>query len=317
LDIDLDHVVDYIYAGDLLGNIWRFDVTSQNPAQWAVSASSPLFTTPSGEPITTRLAVGTLRKITTTKRLSGITISNDPERVIINFGTGRTIPQTVTSPAQYASGAQYLYGIWDWDMSAWNLQSPPQLALSLPAPQLIAGPASSTPNLQQQTITTVAASGAIPAYRSVSHTPVCWKGASGCSPAAMLGWYVQLPVSGEQVIFDPVLSRDGELVVNTFVPPSNSILSCKAAQSTGFSMGLQPDSGGGSATPYFYLNADLSVDGVQLNGVGIPALLSSGQSGDQNAEYFITQTTGGPVPPTKVNRHVVVTGQRLNWIQRR
>ena len=58
-------------------------------------------------------------------------------------------------------------------------------------------------------------------------------------------------------------------------------------------------------------------DGVQLNGVGIPALLSSGQAGDQNAEYFITQTGAGAAKPLPVNRHVIVTGARLNYLQRR
>lgn len=33
-DEDKDGLVDYIYAGDLKGNVWRFDVTSSNPSQW-------------------------------------------------------------------------------------------------------------------------------------------------------------------------------------------------------------------------------------------------------------------------------------------
>ena len=28
---------DYVYAGDLFGNVWRFDLTSTNPSQWGVS----------------------------------------------------------------------------------------------------------------------------------------------------------------------------------------------------------------------------------------------------------------------------------------
>ncbi len=31
-DMDGDHITDYVYAGDLLGNVWRFDLTSNNPA---------------------------------------------------------------------------------------------------------------------------------------------------------------------------------------------------------------------------------------------------------------------------------------------
>lgn len=311
-DIDLDHFVDYIYAGDVLGNVWRFDVTDTDPTKWGVSANSPLFSTPAGQPITTRITVGAVHTITTTQNLAGITLSSQPIRMIINFGTGQKIPQTVTSPAQYASGTQYIYGLWDWDMVNWNKLSAGQQAVALSAPQTI-----STSNLVLQTITTTAGTGSTPAYRTISKNAVCWKGGSGCSPATSMGWYMQLPATGEQIIYDPILSPDGELVINTFIPASSTPLSCKAADNAGFSMGMMPDSGAGSPTPYFYLNSNLSADGVQLNGVGIPALLSSGQTADQNSEYFITQTTSGAAPPTKVNRHVIVTGTRLNWLQRR
>ncbi len=82
-------------------------------------------------------------------------------------------------------------------------------------------------------------------------------------------------------------------------------------------MGIQADTGAGSPTPFFAINGSLSADGIQLNGTGIPSFLSSGQASDNNSEYLITQTNSGPAPPAKVNRHVIVAGQRLNWIQRR
>ena len=30
-DLDGDHIMDYVYAGDLKGNVWRFDLTSSDP----------------------------------------------------------------------------------------------------------------------------------------------------------------------------------------------------------------------------------------------------------------------------------------------
>lgn len=341
LDVDLDHTVDYIYAGDLLGNVWKFDVTSQTPANWGKTASSPLFTAPytpavaaSGgnpaiasapSPISTRLQVGTLKTIITTQGNLSTTVSTKPERVIINFGTGRGIPQSLTSPAQYANGPQYLYGIWDWDFGAanlpgtWNALSPNQQAVSLTAPQTIVGPGSGT-NLQVQTITvaTVGTGASAMSVRSMTKTPVCWKGDNACgSGQTMMGWYVQLPGTSEQVIFDPTYSPDGEFVVNTYVPSPSSILSCSSTQATGFSMGLDPLTGGGSATPFFNVGG-VGYDGVQLNGTGTPSFISSGQPGDNNAEYLLTQTTGGnPAAPQKINRNAIITGQRINWIQRR
>jgi type IV pilus assembly protein PilY1 len=30
-DLDGDHITDYVYAGDLQGNVWRFDLTACSP----------------------------------------------------------------------------------------------------------------------------------------------------------------------------------------------------------------------------------------------------------------------------------------------
>ncbi|MGH8259309.1 MAG: PilC/PilY family type IV pilus protein, partial [Steroidobacteraceae bacterium] len=334
-DLDLDHIVDYIYAGDLKGNVWRFDVTSQDPTKWAVSASSPLFTTPAGQPITAGITVSTLKQLTTSS-LGGEVIDNSkPERVIINFGTGQQIPETTTAAAQYASGQQYIFGIWDWDMNApltaaqpgWNAISPSQQAVGLGSPQTI-----TLSTLEQQTITTVTPAAPAQTYRTVSENPVCWvtpepnDTSSMCpNPGTQFGWYMQLPGTDEQVVFNPTLSPDGELVVNTYIPLQDSPLSCSSTTSgTGFTMAIQPGSGAGSTSGFFTIDTNNgstttanAADGVQLNGTGIPWFISSGQKGDNNSEYLITQTSSGPAPPMATNRHVVVAGKRLNWVQRR
>src|SRR5438270_12252212 len=52
VDLDGDHITDSVYAGDLHGSLWRFDLTSRGEANWAVSPSA-LFKTRPGQPITT------------------------------------------------------------------------------------------------------------------------------------------------------------------------------------------------------------------------------------------------------------------------
>ena len=37
VDVDGDRIIDYVYAGDLRGNMWKFDVTSSNSADWDVA----------------------------------------------------------------------------------------------------------------------------------------------------------------------------------------------------------------------------------------------------------------------------------------
>jgi type IV pilus assembly protein PilY1 len=339
-DLDLDHIVDYIYAGDLQGHVWRFDVTQQDPASWAVSTNSPLFSTPGGQPITAGLTVSTLKQIVMSNLGGQILDNTKPERVMVNFGTGQQIPQSLTLPTTYATGTQYLFGIWDWDFNApssatqpgWNSLSNIK-AIAATAPQSI-----SLSTLTQQTITTTTPTPPAVAYRTVSNNAVCWlvpstlDGSSSCptypTAGTKFGWYMTLPGTQEQVIFNPIINPDGELVVNTFIPAQDSPLSCNTASSgTGFTMGISPGTGGGqnsgtsaSPTGYFQVNTNSGVqgqDGIQLNGTGIPWFLSSGQKGDNNTEYLITQTASGAAPPTPTNRHVIVAGKRLNWVQRR
>ncbi|HEU0153016.1 MAG TPA: PilC/PilY family type IV pilus protein [Arenimonas sp.] len=100
-DLNGDGKVDYVYAGDLLGNIWKFDLTSNNPASWAVAlGGAPLFTaTDSGgtpQPITGGLALA---------RESGY------GRVWLTFGTGRLISFGDLS----STSVQSWYGLIDDD----------------------------------------------------------------------------------------------------------------------------------------------------------------------------------------------------------
>lgn len=339
-DIDSDHIVDFVYAGDILGNVWRFDLTNSNEFLWGKSKYSPLFTEKHGLPITTKVTVSTLRRITTTLGL-GAAVTRDAERVIINFATGRMTPQTPTAPTTYAAGPHYIYGIWDADMSGWNAQNnnhPVQPVVSFAAGTAVPT-ISDTNNLQVQTIKTTAASGATPAYRTVSQNTVCWPtdppgtpntnppdSAPNCTPLNQMGWFLQLPGSGgtdptldEQVIFDPIIAADGEFIVNTFIPANTSPLLCQIPNPTGFTMALDPGTGAGSPLPFFVVvNGQINADGIQLNGTGVPLLVQSGQSADANAQYLVTQTSNGQAAtPTQTNQHVVVTGERLNWIERR
>jgi hypothetical protein len=82
-------------------------------------------------------------------------------------------------------------------------------------------------------------------------------------------------------------------------------------------MALQPDDGNGTPPGYCHLADGTPADGIQLNGVGIPSFVSSGQAIDNNAEYLITQTPTGVANPTPLNRMAIINGQRLNWAQRR
>jgi type IV pilus assembly protein PilY1 len=63
-DNDGNGTVDFVYAGDRLGNLWKFDFTGATPS--IALGGEPLFTTQSGQPITTGVAVA--RDPSTSKR---------------------------------------------------------------------------------------------------------------------------------------------------------------------------------------------------------------------------------------------------------
>jgi type IV pilus assembly protein PilY1 len=101
VDVDHDGVIDYIYAGDLQGNMWKFDVTGSAVANWKVAYSgAPLFTTIEKDlqPITTRAEVAT-----------GL----DGGGLMVYFGTGKYFESAVDSDPAAQTKKQAFYGIWD------------------------------------------------------------------------------------------------------------------------------------------------------------------------------------------------------------
>ena len=105
VDIDNDRITDYVYAGDLKGNLWKFDLTGSNTNSWDVAFKSggdpaPLFSAVDGDgdpqPITMRPTVG----------------RHPAGGYFVYFGTGKyfeTVDATVGNDPQL----QDFYGIRD------------------------------------------------------------------------------------------------------------------------------------------------------------------------------------------------------------
>ncbi|HEZ7695839.1 TPA: pilus assembly/adherence protein PilC, partial [Neisseria meningitidis] len=89
VDKDLDGTVDIAYAGDRGGNMYRFDLSSQDPQQWSVRT---IFE--GTKPITSAPAISQLKD----------------KRVVI-FGTGSDLSEEDVDNME----EQYIYGIFDDD----------------------------------------------------------------------------------------------------------------------------------------------------------------------------------------------------------
>jgi type IV pilus assembly protein PilY1 len=265
----------------------------------------------------------TVKTITTTVNAVGLDVSNAPQRVVVIFGTGRQIPQTLNSAAIYASGTENLYGIWDWDMgvagtSGWNNVSANQKGIGLTSsPGTI-----TTSNLQAQTLTetpmVIAANGSTTGgTATLSRTVVCWSGGTACSSGNnRLGWYTTLPSTNEQIIFNPLADPNtGTLTFNTYIPANTSVLSCTQNGATGFSLGIDPGSGGGLTLPLFNVGGT-SYDGVQTNAAGAGSVINSGELGGGKF-YLVTHSTNGNIAFNQMNLFNVTTGRRVYWTQKR
>lgn len=310
-DLDGDHITDYVYAGDLFGNVWRFDLTSDQPAEWRASPV-PLLAT--GQPITTKVAV--------TSVPGGGRGANTAPRVMVGLGTGRRMEMTQSSEAVFEDGQQGLYGVWDWDMVGWNARAAPGarfLALDAAPRPLRAA------HLTGQRITGEARTSASTAMlRTVSANPVCWQGSDACrSGNTMFGWRLPLPADkGEQVIYSPVVAY-GMFIVNTTVPPSSAsrqALSCTTEITSGFTMGISMGSGGapaqsflssGTNVVYPLLNGGV-VSGIGLSGTGTPSIVTA-----RKRPYIVQQTVSGTGVVTQINPGANSTGERVNWIRLR
>jgi type IV pilus assembly protein PilY1 len=331
-DLDGDHITDYIYAGDLNGNVWRFDVTSTNTGNWGVSTPGPLFKTPTGQPITTPVVV------------ASAVITGTLPQVIVAFGTGQRTQFTTTSATSYVTGTtQAIYGVWDWNFATWNAQSSADYQ-SLTAAQMSSSfgisstRALSTSNLQRQTFTIVAGTGSTPTTIQVSNNTFNYaQCATTCT--GLFGWYANLPntngtISGktveEQVVSPPSLFEDA-LTVNSTIPANNQPLSCTSPTTDqGVTYAISVTSGGtfgaggtvptSSTTTYqsaFVQYKDTPTVGIQTNETGALSVVNTKETTTFLVGQSIAVSAGTSPGGTQQISLSDTSVNRLTWVQLR
>ncbi|MDH5359876.1 MAG: PilC/PilY family type IV pilus protein [Gammaproteobacteria bacterium] len=181
VDYNGDKIADRVYAGDLFGNLWAFDL--RGPASsWGSRTPQKLFTTSNNQPITARPSVAFNPNMPFNDDTS-------PNLMVI-FGSG----QYLVNADKASSDPQHLYGIWD------NGELP-TVTLSQLVQQ---GPFS--------TVTTASGTHRVLA----APNPVRY--ADPVSPAR--GWYLNLDEPGERVI-DAALFHAGTVYFVSLIPSTN------------------------------------------------------------------------------------------------
>ena len=181
VDTNGDQVADRIYAGDLLGNMWAFDVSNALDTNWGVAyktgaTPNPLFTAKDSlgnpQPITVKPEIALHPSVALAPPASGP--SNLPNMLVL-FGTGQYLANGDISLAL----TQTFYGVWD----------------------------NGTKELLRANL--VAQTAPIASVRVPTNNVVNY--------ASKNGWYFDLPTSGERVVVNPKV-KDGFVHFNTLIP---------------------------------------------------------------------------------------------------
>lgn len=196
-DIDGNGTADRVYAGDLQGNMWAFNlcalssgVCASTPGSWKTSGGSAGGGT--GVPLMTAHNTDQRQAITVRPVVSKDPNGNSSDDLIIVFGTG----QYITNLDTPNTDTQTMYGVRDWDTLAGTFTNNNL------------NPRDTSPdNWRRLTLSIDDTTG----KRKIDN------------PAAMsssdYGWIFDLPVSGERLVSRPN-ARDDIVYFNTIVPDS-------------------------------------------------------------------------------------------------
>ena len=304
-----DGKVDYVYAGDLLGNLWKFDLTSEDTTDWDVaykngSANMPLFQAKDD--------YGNPQPITT-KPNAMYHCDSSMHGYLIFFGTGRYLGITdLTHTSQ-----QTLYGIWDYGddsddseylgsferNSTQALSNQPQTVSLLEQSIYWTGTVNST-EYRILTDNTITWATVVDPDTPPNSDTVLYDNPSDVE-TNQVGWYFDLPDSGERIVRDLEI-RSGKVVLITSIPQTDS--PCVAGGES-WLMEIDACSGGRTSDAELDINDDGVIDdddkitvtvngqtltlpptGLKYSTMMYPPMIVDNPDDDTELKYFSTSS---------------------------
>lgn len=251
-DVDGDLIADYAYAGDLHGNLWRFDLIGTSLT--ATAAADNFRVAFGGRPLYTAqassLAPGTTNLVQPITASPAVVAHPSGTGHLVLFGTGKYLE--ASDALANTSKAMTLYGIWDRQTDGSAASSTPVLTIA---------------SLQQQTLgadqrisyTSSAGSSVSSTANTLSTTSVSYD--ANTATNGKQGWYLNLPLNGELVINKPQLFS-GTLLMSSLIPSTDA---CTAGVTT-YLYALDPYTGGNNSG-LFNLGTDTVYGRIQLDGL--------------------------------------------------
>lgn len=293
VDLDGNGTADRVYAGDLKGNLWAFDLCAELTngggdctsiaSDWGIAHADPLMNANNGavhdgsQPITTKPVVSL--------------DPNDPgtDNLIIVFGTG----QYLVDGDKSTTGLQRMYGVRDYDAlnnssagvnNEWNLDG-----------------GDNSPQRWAETVFTIDSGG----------TGTRVFDSTDSAPANYYGWRIDLPDSGERVVVNPKIRND-IVFFNTLIPDDTT---CNYGGS-GWIMSVDLSNGGTPPAVVFDTNGDGIIDSNDITDDGIPAGQYMGEIPAESTFLGDNQYTPGSNSTINVRKVNVGKNQRegrMSW----
>ncbi len=240
VDTDGNKIADRVYAGDLLGNLWVFDISATNSSSWDSAYKQgqnpePIFYAKdadgNAQPITTQPIIALQKKVEHTN-------SNTPNTMVF-FGTG----QYIVAGDKTSTSSQTVYGIWDNGSNHEILRA----------------------SLLEQTLGTNSTS----VKRIMTDNTINY----GTTSSTHRGWFFDLPSDGERIVVNPKIRGD-LLFYNTLIPGTQLCL----PEGYGWLMVVKQSNGGRVDFAVFDVNNDgvidsndlilgESISGIKMNGI--------------------------------------------------
>jgi len=213
VDVNFDGKVDYVFAGDLLGNLWKFDLTSDDAKDWKIAYGTdetpqPLFQARNSDGIE-----GKPQAITCKPDVMSHCVHGKSGFIVI-FGTGRYITEGDAANMDQ----QTIYGIWDWQN---NERNNAFFLGSFTKERTLSNVASLGDDykniglLEQKIELGYISEG----YKVVTDNTMTWFPDKDENDKSYVGWYFNLPLQYERIIDDPMI-REGKVLLISIIPAS-------------------------------------------------------------------------------------------------
>ncbi|TQV71198.1 hypothetical protein FKG94_20145 [Exilibacterium tricleocarpae] len=303
LDINGDGNVDRVYAGDLHGNMWAFDLSDKDSGKWEVDYGTeanpkPLFTACTGplpcakanrQPITSKPTVS----VHPNQRSQ----STEPN-LLVYFGTGQYIAENDS----FSRAIQSMYGVWDAgeDNAGLNRSNLQEQTIT---EREISFTRTTTADNGTTSTETITATARDLSTNNVTYGPTAVSGSEQ-------GWYIDLRVTGkdpagERMVVDVTVA--GDLVFfNTLIPDS----SICGFGGSGFLMFTDRVSGGQPDFTVVDLDNDGDFDDTAIAGLVLDAIPSAGRLiGDK----LVISESSGKIKSIDVQLEPQRRGRRASW----